>query len=544
MMDYALDNANSVLDFIDKHTVDDYQFRDRAQSFLPKSALDMVTQREVIQHILAQDENVILSNDEHDALVERIYTKARKLFAICVMCGKAEYLKAMLDNGLTDNDLPLGKSKFGSLTRKGGFPNCFIAMQSYIETIFFIKDEFKKLDDGNSGGFSIPIHFDESKENMKGKGAFGEVWIIKIHPDQRSFSCETNDSDMFALKVTPNEGRERNYHSAMAGLDHPHLVKCLTSFTLGWKYYMVYDLADCDLESFICDNPRSGKVSDLSASWLAQQLSGLAGALRVVHNPGGSKFSSAKNLGVPSAIGERTGYIHDIKPDNILVFQKKDGTSWLRLSDFSCARVVDFVATISGNNRFSYKTNTKSGAPIYRAPESSEGATSRPYDMWSLGCVYLEILVWFIEGYQALLSFRASRKCQAYPHGPTDEGFYYETESGINILREPVVDKIECLSRRCEGGLKDIVDTIPSLLKIEPKERLDASQLVERLKHLGTGTGTRTEAGPSQTDLLPLLPPASFNLPTHASDSDSDSDSDFGGMGPTVKVIHPSDDST
>jgi serine/threonine protein kinase len=154
--------------------------------------------------------------------------------------------------------------------------------------------------------------------------------------------------------------------------------------------------------------------------------------------------------------------------------------------------------------------------------------------MWSLGCVYLEILVWFLEGYQALVSFRDSREAEVYPNGLIDEGFYYDDGSGVVQLREPVVTKIESLSRRCQGGLKEIVDTIPALLKIDPKERVQASQLVANLKHLGTGTSTTLTTGPTQSASLPIRALSSSNLPTH----ESDSDSDFGGI---VKITRPSD---
>jgi serine/threonine protein kinase len=132
--------------------------------------------------------------------------------------------------------------------------------------------------------------------------------------------------------------------------------------------YQVYELANSDLESFIHENPISSRNPELSDSWLPQQLAGLAGAVQVVHNPEGSfKLAGGNTLGIPSPNAEKTGYIHDIKPENILVYKKRGGPYLLRLSDFSCARVAEFVATISGK-RDSYKTGTKSGTPIYRAP--------------------------------------------------------------------------------------------------------------------------------------------------------------------------------
>lgn len=175
------------------------------------------------------------------------------------------------------------------------------------------------------------------------------------------------------------------------------------------------------------------------------------------------------------------------------------------------------VSTISGK-RNSYKTETKSGTPIYRAPESSKGATSRPYDIWSLGCVYLEILVWFTEGYSGLKKFRGEREDHVRPHGMIDEGFFHETPTG-DQLREPVVAKIAELSRACASDLKAIADVIPSLLKIEPKDRLTASELAAQLQYLDTGASTRTQVPHARGSLLVPNNHAPY-LPTYEEDSD------------------------
>jgi serine/threonine protein kinase len=127
-------------------------------------------------------------------------------------------------------------------------------------------------------------------------------------------------------------------------------------------------LANSDLESFIIDNADGSRDPKISESWLAQQFAGIADALQLVHNPETSaQLPSRDMLDIPSNHPERTGYIHDIKPENILVFKKRGDPYLLRLSDFSCARVAEIEATISGK-RDSYKTGTKSGTPIYRAP--------------------------------------------------------------------------------------------------------------------------------------------------------------------------------
>jgi serine/threonine protein kinase len=159
--------------------------------------------------------------------------------------------------------------------------------------------------------------------------------------------------------------------------------------------------------------------------------------------------------------------------------------------------------------------------------------------MWSLGCVYLEIIVWYLDGFEALRDFRESRN-QLQPNGFEDEGFYHQTSSGKVELRQPVMKMIQHVQRRCSGGLKEIADTIPLLLRINPKERLSATQLAQILNHLGasTSTGTRSNlaARPAHSTTLPVR----GSLPSRARgrSSETDSDSDFGGM---IKVTRPSD---
>jgi hypothetical protein len=184
----TLNNKNDVRTFIRSNTVN-YKFRGQPQKFLPKSALDTITARNVIRQIIAQDKKIILNNQEQEQLVNRVFRNGRKLFATCVDIDKSmKYLKAMLDNGLTDASLPLGEDKFGSLSQKGGFVDSFVAAQKRFHTIF-LDESFQKLIDDISDRFSIPIHFEEIEAHFKGEGAFGSVYQVKIHPDQRSFPC-------------------------------------------------------------------------------------------------------------------------------------------------------------------------------------------------------------------------------------------------------------------------------------------------------------------------------------------------------------------
>lgn len=343
------------------------------------------------------------------------------------------------------------------------------------------------------------------------------------------------------MKVTRHEGtREVSFHRAMADLSHHHLLKCLASFTFSSQYNMIYEKADCDVEKFMARHADPRKLTGMSHGDLAQQLYGLADALSMIHNQERSESSGSTGLLIPGADKQKTGYIHDIKPENLLAFvYEHDGkkTYWFRLSDFSCAKVVDVLTSVSGKNRQSWQTVSKSGTPIYRAPEATEkGKTSRPYDLWSLGCVYLELLVWFLDGYAELMKFRDQRECEVTPGGREDEGFYYAPKKGdAFILRDAVEKRMGNISSRCEGPLKEIANVIPKLLKIEPKLRPTAKSLVADLKHIDTGAKPPIAVGPSEQ----YSATGTNSLPIPQYVSDSDSGSDFGGM---VTVQHPTDD--
>lgn len=185
-------------------------------------------------------------------------------------------------------------------------------------------------------------------------------------------------------------------------------------------------------------------------SLLAQFL-GLAEALERIHN---------------IAVTEKAGYVHDIKPPNVLVFTKPAPV--FKLTDWVRAK----ISNLSGKN--SHKANTM-GDNAYHPPECDEGdeGHSRPYDVWSLGCPFIDLMVWFNEsttGYKAFLKKRSKKP------EPEDDSFHYS-----NKVKKSVVRKMEQLSSD-EGGWKFVVQIVEKILEVKPEERMTAVQLVERLQ--------------------------------------------------------------
>ncbi|KAH5028567.1 hypothetical protein HBI81_124100 [Parastagonospora nodorum] len=83
----------------------------------------------------------------------------------------------------------------------------------------------------------------------------------------------------------------------------------------------------------------------------------------------------------------------------------------LKLGDWG--RVNVNALTGHGSHRTLYR-----GDWPYHPSESEEdnsGQTSRPYDIWSIGCLYLDLLAWFTGGKAGYKDFGEARKASLTP---------------------------------------------------------------------------------------------------------------------------------
>jgi serine/threonine protein kinase len=122
--------------------------------------------------------------------------------------------------------------------------------------------------------------------------------------------------------------------------------------------------------------------------WIADQCYGLAKGLKQIHRSN----STDKQQNITS-----WGIHGDLKPKNILWFasnqQSKHGS--LVICDYGFTRFhskeTRSLAKLLGISR------------TYRAPEADLGKTiSAAYDYWTLGCVYLEFITWYLTGFRGV----------------------------------------------------------------------------------------------------------------------------------------------
>ena len=204
-----------------------------------------------------------------------------------------------------------------------------------------------------------------------------------------------------------------------------HVVTHHAAWTHQGSFYILFPLATCNLKIYMetlpdhdwlpnckvrvimpyTESSRTPILNKKFALWLLSQLVGLAQGVQRVHSL--AKLTDSNGLALPmSSTPDATGYHHDLKPDNILVFvneNERDDYGTFKIRDFGLGRAE--MLTRSGAYKSFRKmhearvsplmTDKSDGAHTYTAPDHYlTGKLSRIADMWSLGCVFLEILTW------------------------------------------------------------------------------------------------------------------------------------------------------
>jgi serine/threonine protein kinase len=182
---------------------------------------------------------------------------------------------------------------------------------------------------------------------------------------------------------------EANALGDISSLNHAHMISRIAAFTRGQKYYFVFQWADggC-LREFWEKN--SDMNLDLDAVLIKEvliQLLGLADALNALHN-----YTDTDSW--------RHG---DLKPDNILRFTDSTRLGILQIADLGLAKRHNQATNLRKN-----ATGTKFGTWRYEPPEATTAKLlprSRLYDIWSMGCILLELIIWLLYGYKGLKQF-------------------------------------------------------------------------------------------------------------------------------------------
>lgn len=173
----------------------------------------------------------------------------------------------------------------------------------------------------------------------------------------------------------------------------------------------------------------------------------------------------------------------DLKPENILWYKDSNSRGILQIADLGLGR---FHRMESRSNQDPLRIE---GSPTYMPPELPLGELiSRAYDIWSLGCVFLEFMTWILLGPKGLLQFREARTAKAH-NGITDDTFYMLFDSGPGYrsgeVREGVRNWITNL-HQCNTSSKmvrDVLDLVEKqMLQVKMGDRISARKLDDFFK--------------------------------------------------------------
>lgn len=198
-----------------------------------------------------------------------------------------------------------------------------------------------------------------------------------------------------------------------------HLIKLLLTFKHKERYYLLFEWADGNLRDLweqkaVQDSPA------FTSEWLAEQCLGLSRAVQSIQ---GLTTWQIKKREDSESDEQDWGRHGDIKPNNILWFSKNNGNSnVLVISDLGLTRYHSRLSKsmIDPKHLEGYTWS-------YRAPEVDLlGLITPKFDIWSLGCVFLEVMIWYLQGKDALFSFEEERFNEDHPtfRGVQEDKFF------------------------------------------------------------------------------------------------------------------------
>ncbi|KAM0809590.1 putative Protein kinase domain-containing protein [Seiridium cardinale] len=474
---------------------------DIEKQFLPQNEIVNVLTKDVIREIIrqklkAQDIELnnlvgIISGTDPKTTPEKLI----KIFAILVLIDRVEYIREFIKAKLWDRDLPFTKKRdlyrpLPSYDQEDKL-HMFFDYQWHVDipTFDLAPDEVHKKRFHNL----TRLPFLETE--VKSYGGQGEVSKVKVHP---AHICGRNvEPPLVAVKRFDKAHRDRwndeikaltRYSGSNSG--HAHLVKLLAAYEWGEKgLYLIFPLAEGNLADF-WKGKSSRSPSFKDACWLVEQCRGITAGLCKIHSH-------------DSWPGAKLGRHGDIKPENILWFTDSSDQGRLLVADFTLAR---FHTTATVNNTIPGKGGY---TQTFRPPEvdfAFETQAAQRYDVWSLGCVLLEFIAWYLLGYDAIREktynddrgqqrqgFNDARVEDDDCHTGFREDKYFNgthSDSGHSIIvKQSVMEWVELLhgSKHCSEAMHTLLEIIiHSMLVINPAERCTMQEVLAQFNTVHT----------------------------------------------------------
>jgi hypothetical protein len=419
--------------------------------------VDRIANNRLIKMLLKID-TTLLDQEMTDRCEQIRASRSTTIFAICVAGGVSmNSLILLLNQGVRDSflatmtaltyhDQPLDNTFLAALPDADA--KSFETHQRQFLMGYIWDADFSQIIDDRlcvpleclqklGGGVTASVYEATVKDAYHGLGNYLPRLAVKVY---RS----TSDPELQAHQAR-EEAFVRHILQSRILREHEHIAKPYAEFyTTGGLYNLITEMADTNLHRFM----RNTSVQRRGALWILRQMQGLTEAVQDIH---ASAFP-------------RVAHIHDIKPDNILVFEQENNC--LKLTDWGCATFN------SRTTPFSSPVNGTYGDHAYLPPESHQGQnkTSRKHDVWSLGCVFFELLLRFRGGTARYFDFQYERRKM------TDARQFYYMVNGAPLHIPALTTGLRFLRTVDNGAWQPVVKTITRMLDVTRAGRLNADQ--------------------------------------------------------------------
>jgi serine/threonine protein kinase len=336
--------------------------------------------------------------------------------------------------------------------------------------------EYNDRSDLKDGATSVIAQGDIHPNHMKIQLNHGLVAIKKIVTDDQ---------------LIENTLTQKTVHLEVVALDlarrikHDHIIRFIASYSQKRKHYFLLEWADGGSlgnfwhkyePDFWMDSPKPAHYRNQririesrrdSIMWAVEQITGLAGAIQMLHNPPGNRGHHCRhgdlkpaNI-VRSSMANQTHVNQAIaRPENPLGKDpgRHHSRGRLQITDMGLARVHDQRTSLrrtSENHGFAVKYQ----APELRFRSSPDEPTSRAIDIWSMGCIMLEFVIWLLYGRDQLKTFSDSFEDRhTFFSGDSRRAFRLRrvVQEWISHIRDKTLREVNggCVSRALRAILK------------------------------------------------------------------------------------------
>ena len=300
-------------------------------------------------------------------------------------------------------------------------------------------------------------------------------------------------------------------------LQDKHLIQIVKSYKHGDLYNFIFPCARTNLDLFLRD-PSFQPFPDFRGAVLEhpiwEQMLGIARGLHKV-----------LDYEVPDTKLENSlyGYHFDLKPANILV----DWSGDLVITDFGQAKFKKVDGTSSN-------VTGMGGNEAYAPPEIDQDlmVNNRRYDIWSLGCILLEITTFVIKGCSGLLELDEIRRTKDTEARTQDDRFFRRAppsvlsqltsaahKSGIYELKPQIQQWVQHLPEYVTGDpsrvfIGRILQVALQMLNVDVHARLTSKEVCLSLSEIMNDYQSHDSQYRSNGSVIPQRPSEGFEIGT------------------------------